>query len=246
MATTSGVVDVKVGDGEMAIFTDAPEGSGNRPAVIVIQEIFGVNDHMKDVASRFAAEGYFAAAPDMFHRAGRNVTVPFEDTQTAFGLRGALSNDDILADLNATVDCLKNTPGVDADNIGIVGFCFGGMVSYLAAASVPGIKAAAIFYGGGMLPRPDAPADAPRLLDQTVDGLNVPLIGFWGNDDGGIPPAVVDQIEATLNAKGKNSVHHRYDGAGHGFFCEVRGSYNEAAAKDAWPKTLDFFRSNLK
>ena len=151
MATTSGVVDVKVGDGEMAIFTDAPEGSGNRPAVIVIQEIFGVNDHMKDVASRFAAEGYFAAAPDLFHRAGRNVTVPFEDTQTAFGLRGALSNDDILADLNATVDCLKNTPGVDADNIGIVGFCFGGRVSFLSACNVSEIKAASVFYGGRIL-----------------------------------------------------------------------------------------------
>jgi carboxymethylenebutenolidase len=229
----------------MEIFTYTPDGSGKRPAVIVIQEIFGVNDHMKDVANRYADAGFVAAAPDLFHREGKGVIVPFDDMKRGGGIRGKLSNDDIIADVSATVAFLKNDPNVDGNNIGIVGFCFGGMVSYLAAASVPGIKAAAIYYGGGILPRPDAPADAPRLLDTTVDSINVPMIGFWGADDGGIPAVNVDLIESTLKAKGKDYESHTYEGAGHGFFCNERGSYNEAAAKDSFPRAVAFFKKNL-
>ena len=152
--TTHEVADVRVGDGDMALFTYRPEADGKRPAVIVIQEIFGVNDHMKDVAGRFASEGYFAAAPDLFHRSGREITVPFSEMQRGSELRGKLTNDDLVADLDATVAYLKSNPNVDGDNIGIVGFCFGGMVAYLAAARVRGLSAAAVFYGGGILPRP--------------------------------------------------------------------------------------------
>ena len=243
---TAGVADVKSGGTDMQIFTAAPAGSGKKPAVIVIQEIFGVNDHMKDIANRFAEAGFFAAAPDLFHREGKGVVVPFAEMQRGAQIRGKMTNDDIINDVKATVDYLKTNPNVDANNIGIVGYCFGGMVSYLGAAKVPGIKAAAIYYGGGILPRPDAPADAPRLLDQTVDSIKVPIIGFWGDQDGGIPPANVKKIEETLKAKGKTYESHLYQGAGHGFFCDARGSYNEAAAKDAWPRTVDFFKKNLK
>ena len=245
MANASGVTEVQSGGGPMDIFTYAPAGGGKKPGVIVIQEIFGVNDHMKDVASRYADEGFVAAAPDLFHREGKGTIVPFTEMATGAGIRGKLSNDDILDDVNATIAYLKSNPDVDGDNIGIVGFCFGGMVSYLAAASAPGITAAAIYYGGGILPRPDAPAGAPRLLDNTVDSINVPMIGFWGNDDGGIPPASVAEIESTLKAKGKDYESHSYDGAGHGFFCDARGSYNEAASKDAFPRTIAFFKKNL-
>lgn len=245
MANTSTVGEVQAGGSDMEIFTYTPEGSGKRPAVIVIQEIFGVNDHMKDVASRYADEGFVAAAPDLFHREGKGTIVPFDDMKLGSGIRGKLSNDDIVADVSATVAFLKSDPNVDGDNIGIVGFCFGGMVSYLAAASVPGIGAAAIYYGGGILPRPDAPADAPRLLDATVDQINVPMIGFWGSEDGGIPAENVALIESTLKGKGKDYESHTYEGAGHGFFCDARGSYNEAAAKDAFPRTVAFFKKNL-
>ena len=245
MANSSAVAEVQAGGSDMQIFCYTPDGGGKRPAVIVIQEIFGVNDHMKDVANRFADAGFVAAAPDLFHREGKNVIVPFDDMARGGGIRGKLTNDDIIADVSATVDLLKNDPNVDADNIGIVGFCFGGMVSYLAGASVPGISAAAIYYGGGILPRPDAPADAPRLLDATVDSINVPMIGFWGDADGGIPVVNVDLIESTLKAKGKDYESHTYAGAGHGFFCDERGSYNEAAAKDSFPRAIAFFKKNL-
>jgi carboxymethylenebutenolidase len=245
MANSSAVGEVQAGGSGMEIFTYSPDGSGKRPAVIVIQEIFGVNDHMKDVANRYADAGFVAAAPDLFHREGKGVTVPFDDMKRGSGIRGKLSNDDIIADVSATVAFLKDNPNVDGDNIGIVGFCFGGMVSYLAASSVPGIQAAAIYYGGGILPRPDAPADTPRLLDATADSINVPMIGFWGDTDGGIPVGNVDLIESTLKAKGKDYESHTYEGAGHGFFCDARGTYNETAAKDSFSRAISFFNKNL-
>ncbi len=206
----SSVAEVKSQGQDMDIFTFAPDGDGKRPAVIVIQEIFGVNDHMKDVANRFADAGFVAAAPDLFHREGKGTIVPFEDMATGMGMRGRLSDDDIKADVAATVAYLKSQPNVDGDNIGIVGYCFGGFVSYMAAAEVPGIAAAAIYYGGG------------------------------------IPVANIDAIEAALKAAGKDYESHTYAGAGHGFFCDERGSYNEAASKDAWAKSLAFFGQHLK
>jgi len=245
MANT-GTTSVDVAGNSMTLHTAQPDGAGKVPAVIVIQEIFGVDPHIKNVASRFADAGFYAVAPELFHRSGDGTVIPYAETEKAFGERGKLSNEDIVADLEATVAYLQSNGDVDAGNIGIVGFCFGGFVSYYGSIKVDAIKAAAIFYGGGMLPRPGSPADAPRVLDQTVDAVNVPMIGFWGNDDGGIPPENVAIIESTLKGKGKTYESHSYDGAGHGFFCNDRGSYNEAAATDAWTRTLAFFGSNLK
>ena len=236
---------VSVGGEQMSIYTAGPDGGGKSPAVIVIQEIFGVNADIRSIADRFAAEGYFAAAPELFHRSGTGVDIPFSEMEKAFGERGKLSNDDVRADLQATIDYLKSNPNVDGDNIGIVGFCFGGFVSY-TGATMDGIKAAAVYYGGGILPRPDAPADAPRYLDATADSVQAPIIGFWGTEDGGIPVSNVEEIERVLKEKGKSIENHVYEGAGHGFFCTSRGSYNEAASADSWPKTLAFFGQHLK
>ncbi len=244
MAVTD-VAEVSVGGEQMAIHTARPDGDGKSPAVIVIQEIFGVNGDIKSIADRFAAEGYFAAAPELFHRSGAGVDIPFSEMEKAFGERGKLSNDDIRADVQATLDYLKSNPNVDADNIGIVGFCFGGMVSYLGA-TMDGISAAAVYYGGGILPRPDAPEGTPRLLDATADAVQAPIMGFWGDQDGGIPVSNVEEIGRVLTEKGKSIVNHVYPGAGHGFFCTTRGSYNEEASNDSWPKTLAFFAEHLK
>ena len=239
------VAEVSVGDSPMPIYTARPDGGGKSPAVIVIQEIFGVNNDVRSIADRFASEGYFAAAPEMFHRSGKGVDVPFSEMQAAFAERSKLSNDDITADVQATIDYLRSNPDVDADNIGIVGFCFGGMVSYLGS-TMSGIKAAAVYYGGGILPRPDSPEGTPRLLDDTADAVQAPIIGFWGEEDGGIPISNVEEIGRVLKEKGKSIENHTYPGAGHGFFCSERGSYNEAASADSWPKTLAFFGAHLK
>jgi len=237
--------EVSVGGEQMAIHTSRPDGADKSPAIIVIQEIFGVNNNIKSIAERFANEGYFAAAPEMFHRSGSGIDIPFSEMEKAFAERGKLSGDNIEDDVQATIDYLKNNPNVDASNIGIVGFCFGGMVSYLGSTNTD-ISAAAVYYGGGILPRPDAAEGTPRLLDATADAVQAPIIGFWGDQDGGIPVSNVDEIEKTLKAKGKSIENHVYEGAGHGFFCEDRGSYNAAAANDSWPKTLAFFAEHLK
>ena len=241
----SDVAEVSAGGSPMPIYTARPDGGGKNAAVIVIQEIFGVNNDVRSIADRFADAGYFAAAPELFHRSGKGVDIPFSEMQAAFAERGKLSNDDVFADVQATIDYLRSNPDVDADNIGIVGFCFGGMVSYLGS-TMDGIKAAAVYYGGGILPRPDAPADAPRLLDDTADAVQAPIIGFWGTEDAGIPVDNVNEIGRVLTEKGKSIENHIYDGAGHGFFCTERGSYNEEASADSWPKTLAFFGAHLK
>lgn len=241
----SNTVDVKSGGGDMSLFTYRPDGDGKRPAVIVIQEVFGVNDNVKGIANHYADEGFFAVAPDMFHRQGQHLDVPYADMDRAIALRGSMSNDDIIADVTATVDYLKSDPNVDSDNIGIVGFCFGGMVSYLSAATVPGITAGAIYYGGGILPREGSPADAPRILDQTAGSVKVPLIAFWGGKDQNPTPAQSKEITDTLKGKGVSIDATWYDDAGHGFMCEGRASWNEAAANDSWSKVIPFFKKNL-
>ena len=122
-----------------------PDGDGPRPAVIVIQEIFGVDDHIKDIAGRLADAGYVAAAPDLFYRDGPGIAVPYTDFDRARELRGHIQDDPLTQDLQATFDYLASQPGVDANCIGIIGFCFGGRVTFLAAERIQGIAAAAPF-----------------------------------------------------------------------------------------------------
>ncbi|MCY4583121.1 MAG: dienelactone hydrolase family protein, partial [Chloroflexi bacterium] len=116
----SDVVEVSAGGSPMGIYTARPDGDGKSAAVIVIQEIFGVNNDIRSIADRFAEAGYFAAAPELFHRSGKGVDVPFSEMQAAFAERGKLSNDDVFADVQATIDYLRSNDNVDSDNIGIV------------------------------------------------------------------------------------------------------------------------------
>ena len=243
MATVSEELSISTADGTMTGFVNRPDDDEAHPTVIVIQEIFGVDDHIKDVTRRFAAEGYYAVAPDLFYRQGDGLTVPYEDRERAFGLRATTTPEGITADLNALVAHLANESGANA-NIGIVGYCFGGGVVYLASHAVGGVKAAAIYYGGGIVPRDDAPAGTPNGLDN-AGAVACPVIGFWGEEDAGIPVEHVERIEAALKDAGKDVEFHVYKGAGHGFFCDGRGSYNKEASDDAWPRTLDFFGKHL-
>ena len=244
MDTAAETTDLTVPDGTMMTFSYHPADGQPRPAIIVIQEAFGVNDHIQDVAQRFAAEGYFTTAPDLFHRVGRNKTVTMGDMEAAGKLREGMTDGGIVDDLNAVVAYLNSNPLAQGGKIGIVGYCMGGRVSFLAACKVPGISATAVYYGGNIVPRPDAPATGPVLLDQ-AGGISGPIIGFFGDQDRGIPVENVRKIEETLKGLGKEIEIHIYPGAGHGFFCDGRESYNKAAAKDAWPRTLAFFQQHL-
>lgn len=211
-----------------------PDASGPLPAVIVVQEAFGLNDHIKDVAGRIAAEGYVTLAPDLFHRAGPGRTAGYDDLPKALALMGELRDDAIVEDVGAAADFLAAQSGVRGDRIGITGFCMGGRVSYLAACALPGkITAAVPFYGGGI------------PIDRTAT-LQAPVLAFFGEDDPFIPLDQVRALEAEAKRLGRQVEVHVYPKAPHGFFCEQRDSYREDAAKDSWKRLTAFLAAHLE
>ena len=237
MNTVHEIVDLPVQDGIMATYIYRPDDDQPHPAVIVIQEIFGVNANVRGIAERFASEGYVAAAPDIFHRSGRLLEVAYSDMDQARGLVESTSPEGLSADLNTVVRHLQAHPSALQGKLGITGYCFGGRVSFMAATSIPGITAAAVYYGGGIA------ADGGPL--EQAANITAPIIGLFGNDDQNPSPDDVRKIDAELTRLGKAHEFHSYDDAGHGFMCEDRGSYNENASKDAWEKTLAFFGTHL-
>jgi carboxymethylenebutenolidase len=208
-------------------------------AVIVIQEAFGVNDHIRKVADRFAEAGYFAVAPELFHRDG-SPEVAYDDFPAAMKYMANLTKEGITNDLNATTDFLATLDFTAAD-IGIVGYCMGGTVSFYAA-TLGTVGAAASFYGGGI---ENGRFGFPPLLE-LAPHLKCPWLGLYGDQDQGIP---VEQVEALRAAAAKAPVRTeivRYADCQHGFHCEARPAvYNEAAAVDAHQCTLDFFDVEL-
>jgi carboxymethylenebutenolidase len=210
-----------------------------RAAVIVIHEAFGLNDHIEGVARRLAGEGYHAVAPELFHRAGGG-TAPYDDFSQVLPLYEGLSDEGIVVDLDATIAHLHDS-GFPNRRIGIVGFCFGGRVTFLAAVE-RSLGAAVGFYGGGIVEArfPQFPA----LVDR-AGGMATPWMGFFGDQDASIPPEHVERIRSSLADAPVDHQVVQYADAGHGFFCNERDGYVEHAAHDAWSRTLDWFSERL-
>ena len=230
---------VQTPDGPMEIHDVAPDTNPSS-AVIVIQEAFGVNDYIRDVAGRFAAAGHRAVAPTMFHRAGGG-TAPYDDFSKVMPLFKGLTDEGILTDVDATVAYLHDA-GFDDRRIGIVGFCFGGRVTFLVATRRK-LGAAVGFYGGGIVTA-RMPVFQPLIGD--AEKLETPWLGLFGDADASIPVADVERLRTTLDREAK--VPHevvRYPDAAHGFHCDRRASYEEAAAKDGWKRTLDWLQRHL-
>jgi dienelactone hydrolase len=220
--------------GGVPAYLARPKDGGRGPAILVIQEAFGLNDHIRDVARRIAAEGYTALAPDMFWRGGKGRSVGYDDLPGAIGMMQQLKDDEVVADIAGAVAWLEKQPFVRADRIGITGFCMGGRISYLAACELPGqIRAAVPFYGGGI------------PVDKTAK-LRSPVLAFFGEKDGFIPLESVEALKAEAKKHGKPVEVVVYPGADHGFFCNERGSYQAAAATDAWERLKKFFATHLK
>ena len=226
-------------DGPMELYDVTPDVKPSG-AVIVIQEAFGVNEHIRDVTRRFAAAGFRAVAPTMFHRAGGG-TAPYGDFSKVLPLFADVSDAGIVADVDATIGYLRRAGFAD-ERIGIVGFCFGGRVTFLVATRRR-LGAAVGFYGGGIVTK-RLPLFDPLIGDAAA--LATPWLGLFGDEDSGIPIADVEQLRATLDRE-TMTAHEivRYPGAEHGFHCDVRPSYNEATAKDGWKRTLDWLRRHL-
>jgi carboxymethylenebutenolidase len=230
-------ITLQTADGPMECFQARPEGA--RRAVIVIQEAFGVNDHIRDVATRFASEGYHAIAPALYHRSGGG-TAPYDDFSKVMPLLEGFTDDGVLVDVDATVAHLADA-GFPAASVGIVGFCMGGRVTFLVAVR-RALGAGVGFYGGGIV-NPRFPGQA-KLADEAAS-LETPWLGLFGDRDGSIP---VDDVEALRGALAGAAVDHdivRYADAEHGFFCDLRPSYSPQAAADAWPRTLDWLAKHL-
>lgn len=203
------------------------QGSG--PGVIVIQEWWGLVDHIKDVCDRFAAEGFVALAPDLFH--GQSTKSPDE----AGKLMMALRIDEAEKDLSGAAQYLLNHKATTGDKVGVVGFCMGGALSLYTATKNPNIGACVVFYGGHPNVKPDLP------------NLHAPLLGIYGERDKSVTPASAHKLEQRLKSLGKQVEVIVYPDADHAFFNDTRPAvYNAQAAADAWPRTIDFFRKHLK
>jgi len=235
-------VDIDVQGQNMEGYLTRPAEDGKYPAVVVIQEIWGVNSHIQFLTDRFPSQGYVGLAPAMFHREGPMTIGLHDEMPPALERMGHCTDDGILADVRAAVDYLKAQPFVDPNRIGIVGFCFGGRVSYLSACNIPDLKAASVYYGGRILA---ALGDGASPLEQTAN-IGCPILGLFGEEDQNPTPADVETIAAELKKQGKTYEFHMYPGCGHGFNCNARGSYRPESARDAWGKTMAWFDQYLK
>jgi carboxymethylenebutenolidase len=228
----------------MPAYVARPEGAGPFPGVIVVMEAFGLNRHIESVTERIAREGYIAVAPDLYYRAAERVA-EYSDLPKAIGLMSQLDDKKIVADVRATMEWLDGQPGIAKGRIGITGFCMGGRVSFLSACHLP-IRAAAPFYGGGigrvMMPSERTPH--PPIDDAA--GIKGSLLVFYGDKDAFIPPDEVALVKERLASLGKDAEVIVYPGADHGFFCDERPSYHEAAAQDSWRRLLRFFEKHLR
>lgn len=211
----------------------APEvgrGDGPFPGVLVIHENRGLNEHTRDVARRFAIEGFVALAPDALARLGG--TAAMESPDSARTAIGTLTPTQIMADLDAAIAYLGAQPNVQKGKLGSVGFCWGGARSFNLALGSDQIGAAVVFYGS-----------APPL--EELDKIKAPALGLYGATDERIT-SQVPAVAAAMKAANKSYDSKIYEGAGHAFFNDTGERYNAAAAADAWPRAIAFLRANLK
>ncbi|MGB3694095.1 MAG: dienelactone hydrolase family protein [Spirulinaceae cyanobacterium] len=230
-------------DLEIDAYLAAPQGEGRFPGVVVIQEIFGVNAHIRDVTQRLAQEGYVAIAPAIYQRQAPRFEAGYTPEAITIGrkYKNQTQASELLADIQGAINYLQSFPQVKGTSFGCVGFCFGGHVAYLAA-TLPEIVATASFYGAGITTMTPGGGEATITRTPEIKGT---IYTFFGNADASIPPEQVEEIEAALK---RHHIPHqifRYSNADHGFFCDQRASYNQAAAKDAWQQVLDLFSKKL-
>ena len=228
-------VTLPVSDGtSMRAYVARPASSEPRAGMLVFQEAFGVNAHIRDVTERFARQGYLSIAPELFHRTGPGFETGYTDFAAVVPHFTALKDPEIEADIRAAFEWLPtNLPK------GAVGYCVGGRVACLAALTVP-VACGISYYGGGIGESPYFPA----LLDRLKD-LRAPMLLFWGGQDKHLGPDNVQAVTSTLRAAQKPFVNVEFSEADHGFFCDARAQYNAPAAAESWALTLSFLEQSF-
>jgi len=235
MENNQNYVNLPIADGSsMAAYTAFPENkTGNLPGIIVLQEAYGVNNHIKNVTDRFAKEGYIAMSPELFHRtAPRGFEGNYSDFNSVTPHTKALTSQGLEADLKASYQWLIEQENVDKQKIFAVGYCMGGRVSFLANATLP-LKAAISYYGGG----------TDTIADRAAD-LRGKHLFFWGGLDKHIKSENIHIVLKAIEAAGKEFINVKISYADHGFNCDERPAYNEAASKEAWALTLAFLANS--
>jgi len=222
MAETTLVVDTA--DGPMHAYLAVADGAEQRPALLVLQEAFGVNHHIKNVCHRLAERGFVALAPELFHRTGTNVELGYTDMTQVMPHFSRLTNAGLEMDIKAGLAALAQQPQVDAGRIGVVGFCVGGFATFLAAETSDA-KAFVAFYGGGILRA--RPNNALEPLIDRADQIRRPILLLFGGKDQSIPPEDVDAIDQRLTALGKPHEVVTLPEGGHGFACDERSAYHQ-------------------
>jgi carboxymethylenebutenolidase len=227
-------VTIPVADGSsMGGYLATPAAAGPHAAILVIQEIFGVNAHIRDVTDRFARAGYLALAPEIFHRFAPGYQGTYDDIPASIALTTKLTPDGVTADLTAAHAWLAARSDVRPGRIGAIGYCMGGRLAFAANALLP-LGASVSYYGGGI---------ANQL--ELAGRLHGPQLLVWAGNDPYIPAADRDKTHAAVRDAGKRYVNVEFSGVNHGFFCDARSDYDAGAARQAWALTLAFLEQSL-
>jgi len=238
------VADGKVpsGDFQVPIYEARPAGGGKYPVVLVIPEIFGMHEHIKDIIRRFAREGFLSITFEPYAREGGVLQLP--DIDAVRKVVDPVPDARVMGDLDALVAYVKKHPAARADRIGVTGFCRGGMYTLLFAAHSREAKAAVPWYG--QLKPAKTPGVRTAGPIDLAARITAPVLGLYGGEDRGIPVADVKEMEAALKAAGKTAEFVIYPGAPHAFYADYRPSYRADAAKDAWGRCVTWFNKYLK
>ena len=235
---------ISVNGQEMDMYASVPSSSAGFsapfPAVLVAQHATGVDAFIQDICDRLAAQGYAAVAPNLYHR----VTDPaLLNEQPRPRPAALLSDPDIIADVNAAVEWLRNHDAVLSDRIGVTGFCMGGRIAWLAAATNPHFAAVVPYYGGNLMTTWGTGETPPFELAENID---CPMLFHFGEIDVNPSPDDMRALDAELDRLGKGHQFHSYPGADHAFMNPAGGRYQQAAAEASWPRTVEFFDRHLK
>jgi carboxymethylenebutenolidase len=236
---SAGTVNLDVNGQAVPIYYARPAGKTNPPVILVISEIFGVHEHIADVARRFARHGYLAIAPDLFVRQGDPSKIP-DIANLMKEIISKTPDAQVMGDLDAAVAWARQHGG-NVDKLGITGFCWGGRVTWMYSAHNPNVKAGVAWYGRLV---GDSTPNTPRHPVDIAPTLTVPVLGLYGAKDTGIPLESVDKMKAALAKGSSKSTFVIYPDAGHAFHADYRPSYVEADARDGFARALAWFKEH--
>jgi len=239
---TAGEVKIETRDGPVPAYRALPEKSGKYPLVLVVQEIFGVHEHIRDVCRRLAKLGYFAIAPELYFRQG-DVSKMTDNQEIFAKVVNFVPDSQVMSDLDAAVMWANATGKADVSKLGITGFCWGGRITWTYCVHNPKVRAGVAWYG--KLVNPTKTPLQPAYPAELAANLKVPVRGLYGGQDASIPQEHVEQMRAALKAAGNTTSEIIvYPDAPHAFYADYRPNYRKEAAEDGWKQMQAWFKQH--